>query len=81
MLQAGQRPRLIATLERPARFDCFRDMPRLRRCEARIKHYPMAPRHNPLGLNALQLKTLTLLQQLARLPDFSRPGEEPGPSC
>jgi|SRR5271166_2514524 len=38
----------------------------------------MAPRHNPLGLNALQLKTLTLLQQLARLPDFSSPGEEIG---
>ncbi len=38
----------------------------------------MAPRHNPLGLNPLQLKTLTLLQQLARLPDFSRPGEEIG---
>lgn len=38
----------------------------------------MAPRHNPLGLNALQLKTLTLLQHLARLPDFSKPGEELG---
>jgi hypothetical protein len=27
----------------------------------------MAPRRNPLGLNPLQLKTLTLLQELARL--------------
>jgi hypothetical protein len=38
----------------------------------------MAPKRNPLNLNPLQLKTLTLLQQLARLPDYSRPGEEPG---
>lgn len=38
----------------------------------------MAPRRNPLNLNALQLKTLTLLQELARLPDHSRPAEEPG---
>ncbi len=38
----------------------------------------MAPKHNPLGLNALQLKTLTLLQQLARLPDYSKPGEHQG---
>jgi hypothetical protein len=37
----------------------------------------MPPRKNPLNLNALQLKTLTLLQELARLPDYSRPGEEP----
>jgi hypothetical protein len=37
----------------------------------------MAPKKNPLNLNALQLKTLTLLQQLARLSDYSRPGEEP----
>src|SRR5215467_6003151 len=37
----------------------------------------MAPRRNPLNLNTLQLKTLTLLQELARLPDHSRPGEEP----
>lgn len=27
----------------------------------------MPPKRNPLGLNALQLKTLTLLQELARL--------------
>ncbi|MGA8755617.1 MAG: hypothetical protein WB611_04690 [Stellaceae bacterium] len=38
----------------------------------------MAPRHNPLALNTLQLKTLTLLQQLAQLSDFSKPGEELG---
>lgn len=38
----------------------------------------MAAKQNPLNLNALQLKTLTLLQELARLPDYSRPGEEPG---
>ncbi|HEY2540537.1 MAG TPA: hypothetical protein VGI28_13755 [Stellaceae bacterium] len=36
----------------------------------------MAPKHNPLGLNPLQLKTLTLLQELAQLPDFSRLGED-----
>ncbi len=38
----------------------------------------MPPKSNPLGLNALQLKTLTLLQQLARLTEYSQPGEEPG---
>lgn len=38
----------------------------------------MPPRHNPLKLNPLQLRTLTLLQELARLPDHARPGEEPG---
>src|SRR5215469_14129916 len=38
----------------------------------------MPPRRNPLNLNALQLRTLTLLQELARLPNFSRPGDEPG---
>src|SRR5215475_7998188 len=38
----------------------------------------MPPKRNPLNLNALQLKTLTLLQELARLTDYSRPGEEPG---
>ena len=36
------------------------------------------PRRNPLNLNALQLRTLTLLQELARLPDYSQPGDEPG---
>ena len=38
----------------------------------------MPPRKNPLNLNPLQLRTLTLLQELARLPDYSRPGDEPG---
>ena len=38
----------------------------------------MPTKHNPIRLNALQLKTLTLLQELARLSEFSRPGEEPG---
>jgi hypothetical protein len=36
----------------------------------------MPPKKNPLGLNSLQLKTLTLLQELARLPAYSRPAEE-----
>jgi hypothetical protein len=38
----------------------------------------MPPRRNPLQLNALQLKTLTLLQELASLPAYSAPAEEPG---
>jgi hypothetical protein len=38
----------------------------------------MPPKRNPLQLNALQLKTLTLLQELASLPAYSRPAEEPG---
>ena len=38
----------------------------------------MPPKKNPLGLNALQLKTLALLQELARLPAYSRPAEESG---
>lgn len=38
----------------------------------------MPPKRNPLNLNPLQLRTLTLLQEIARLPDYSRPGEEPG---
>lgn len=38
----------------------------------------MPPKRNPLGLNSLQLKTLTLLQALAQLPEISQPGEEPG---
>ena len=37
----------------------------------------MSPKKNPLNLNTLQLKTLTLLQELARLPGHSRAGEEP----
>jgi hypothetical protein len=38
----------------------------------------MPSKRNPLNLNTLQLKTLTLLQELTRLPEYSRPGEEPG---
>ncbi|HEX6979318.1 MAG TPA: hypothetical protein VF342_08460 [Alphaproteobacteria bacterium] len=38
----------------------------------------MAKKNNPLNLNPLQLKTLTLLQALARLPDHGRPADEPG---
>lgn len=33
---------------------------------------------NPLKLNALQLKTLTILQQMARSPDHAQPGDEDG---
>src|SRR3954453_16613166 len=39
----------------------------------------MAPKRNPLNLNALQLKTLTLLQELARLAGKpAAEGDEPG---
>jgi hypothetical protein len=38
----------------------------------------MPPKRNPLNLNALQLKTLALLQEIAHLSDYARPGEEPG---
>lgn len=38
----------------------------------------MQPRKNPLHLNALQLKTLTLLQELAQLPEYSQASEEAG---
>jgi hypothetical protein len=38
----------------------------------------MPSKRNPLNLNTLQLKTLTLLQELTRLAEYSRPGEEPG---
>jgi hypothetical protein len=38
----------------------------------------MPQKKNPLNLNALQLKTLTLLQELARLPNHGRPAQEPG---
>jgi hypothetical protein len=40
----------------------------------------MPPKRNPLNLNALQLKTLTLLQELARLAGKPAPAEdgEPG---
>src|ERR1700726_429850 len=38
----------------------------------------MPPKRNPLGLNALQLKTLTLLQELARVTGNSGSAEESG---
>src|SRR5260370_29059452 len=38
----------------------------------------MPPRKHPLNPTPVQLRTLTLLQELARLPDYSRPGDEPG---
>jgi hypothetical protein len=38
----------------------------------------MPPKRNPLQLNPLQLKTLTLLQALARLPDHAHPPDEAG---
>ena len=38
----------------------------------------MPPKRNPLGLNPLQLKTLTLLQELARTSG-QRAGGEPDP--
>jgi hypothetical protein len=38
----------------------------------------MPARKNPLNLNPLQLRTLTLLQALARLPGHGSAGEEPG---
>ncbi len=39
----------------------------------------MPPKKNPLGLNALQLKTLTLFQALAALEDHASPAaDEPG---
>src|SRR3546814_15230056 len=38
----------------------------------------MPPKNNPLNLNPLQLKTLTLLQAIARLEGFSKPGEAEG---
>jgi hypothetical protein len=37
----------------------------------------MTRKVNPLNLNALQLKTLTLLQVLARLPDHAMKAEDP----
>jgi LmbE family N-acetylglucosaminyl deacetylase len=36
----------------------------------------MPPKKNPLSLNPLQLKTLTLLQALAKIPEYSQPAEE-----
>lgn len=38
----------------------------------------MPPKNNPLQLNTLQLKTLAILQELARLPDWSQRDEASG---
>ena len=38
----------------------------------------MAPRNNPLKLNNLQLKTLALVQVIARDPDYSETDEASG---
>src|SRR5262245_20558913 len=38
----------------------------------------MANKKNPLKLNPLQLRTLTLLQGLARVPEAATDGPEPG---
>ena len=38
----------------------------------------MASKKNPLGLNALQLRTLTLLQALARVPEAVQTGPGEG---
>jgi hypothetical protein len=38
----------------------------------------MPPKRNPLNLNPLQLKTLTLLQAIALLPSGAKPGEKDG---
>ena len=38
----------------------------------------MPPKKNPLNLNPLQLKTLTLLQELARLPTHGQKADEAG---
>ena len=38
----------------------------------------MVKKHNPLNLNSLQLRTLTILQALAQLPDAGEPGPAEG---
>lgn len=38
----------------------------------------MPPKHNPMKLNALQLRTLTVLQVLARLPEAATNGPAAG---
>jgi hypothetical protein len=41
----------------------------------------MPSKKNPLNLNALQLRTLALLQALAQLPAHSRPADEDEPGA
>ena len=36
------------------------------------------PKKNPLNLNPLQLKTLTLFQELAKIDGYAKPADEPG---
>ena len=36
------------------------------------------PKKNPLNLNALQLKTLTLFQELAKIEQYAKAADEPG---
>jgi hypothetical protein len=43
-----------------------------------LEKLAMPPKKNPLKLNPLQLKTLTLLQELARHPELSTPIPETG---
>jgi len=38
----------------------------------------MKGRRNPLKLNKLQLKTLAILQQMARSKEHAQPGDDPG---
>ena len=38
----------------------------------------MPPKHNPLKLNPLQLRTLTILQAVAQLPGFAMRGPSAG---
>jgi hypothetical protein len=38
----------------------------------------MPTKKNPLNLNALQLKTLTLFQELAKMDGYAKPADEPG---
>jgi hypothetical protein len=60
---AGRDPLSIAPVDRGA---------------AAVYSGSMPPKRNPLNLNPLQLKTLTLLQALAALPGHAQPGDEPG---
>jgi hypothetical protein len=46
--------------------------------EDRSKARAMTNKKNPLKLNPLQMRTLTLLQVLARLPEAATEGPEPG---
>jgi hypothetical protein len=44
-----------------------------------LLRYPSAmAKKNPLKLNALQLRTLAILQQMARSPNHAQPGDEEG---